>query len=266
MDVIYDDEPAVDAQPFRIAPSDRGNGIRATIDRLRGKVVLSPDTPSPVVEQYRRLAATLHHAQRDRQARVLMVSSAMPGEGKTLTATNLALTLTESYRRRILVIDADLRRPSMHVAFGLPNGLGLNDALLGRNRIPTAFELSPRLAVLPAGSPNPDPIGVLTSPAMRQLVKYAVERYDWVLIDTPPVGLLTDAHLVAEMVDVIIMVVSAGAVPYKLVQRSADALGRNKILGVVLNRAAGQPFQRAYGYGGYGGYYGARRSEEQLDA
>ncbi|PYR61770.1 MAG: capsular biosynthesis protein [Acidobacteria bacterium] len=253
-------------QPFRIAPVDRGNGVRATIDRLPGKVVLSPDTPSAVVEQYRRLAATLHHAQRDRQAKVLMISSAMPGEGKTLTATNLALTLTESFRRRVLVIDADLRRPSMHHTFGLPNNTGLNDALLGRDNMPTAFEMSSRLTVLPAGCPNPDPIGVLTSPAMRQLVKFARDGYDWVLIDTPPVGLLTDAHLVAQMVDAVVMVVSAGAVPYRVVQRSADALGRDRIIGVVLNRAAAAPFERAYGYGGYGGYYGAHSHEDQEQA
>jgi protein-tyrosine kinase len=240
--------------PFRIMPFDRGNGIRSTIERLRGKVVLSPDTPSAAVEQYRRLAATLHHLQLERQVRVLMVSSAMPGEGKTLTATNLALTLTESYRRRVLIIDADLRRPSMHQIFALPNRSGINDALLHRETAPPAFEISPRLTVAPAGHPNPDPIGVLTSPSMRQLVRAAVEGHDWVLIDTPPVGLLTDAHLVAQMVDAVVMVISAGAVPYRVVQRSADALGRERIVGVVLNRAAAQPFERKYGYGGYYGY------------
>jgi protein-tyrosine kinase len=253
-------------QPFRVAPAARGNGVHSIIARLGGKVVLSPDTPSAVVEQYRRLAATLHHAQRDRHVKVLMVSSAMPGEGKTLTATNLALTLTESYRRRVLIIDADLRRPSMHQVFALRNGTGLNDALLGRDTAPTAFEMSPRLTVLPAGSPNPDPIGVLTSPAMRQLVQFATAAYDWVVIDTPPVGLLTDAHLVAQMVDAVLMVISAGSVPYRVVQRSADALGRERIIGVVLNRAAAAPFDRAYGYGTYGGYYGAQPPEVEIEA
>jgi Mrp family chromosome partitioning ATPase len=88
---------------------------------------------------------------------------------------------------------------------------------------------------------------------MRALVRDAGARFDWVIVDTPPVGLLTDASLLAGMVDAVVMVVAAGKVPCKIVQRAADALGRERIIGVVLNRAVESPFDEAYKYEGYYG-------------
>jgi protein-tyrosine kinase len=241
--------------PFITVPPPEGRDpdLSAVARRLGAKIVLSPAAPPGSVEQYRRLAATLHHAQTQTGLKIVMVASAMPGEGKTLTATNLALTLSESYRRKVLIIDADLRRPTMHQIFDIPNIAGLNEALTSFKALPSAFELSPRLTLLPAGRPNPDPIGILTSPAMRELVKNAGNGFDWVIVDTPPVGLLTDANLLARMVDAVIMVVAVGKVPYKIVQRAADALGRDRIMGVVLNRAVGSPFGDSYKYEGYYG-------------
>ncbi len=234
-------------------PEGRDPDVNAVAKRLGAKIVLSPLAPPGSVEQYRRLAATLHHAQAQTGLKIVMVASAMPGEGKTLTATNLALTLSESYRRKVLVIDADLRRPTLHQIFDIPNIAGLNEALTAFEVLPSAFELSPRLTLLPAGRPNPDPIGILTSPAMRELVKSAGDGFDWVIVDTPPVGLLTDANLLAGMVDAVVMVVAAGRVSYRVLQKSVEALGRERIIGVVLNRAADAPFGRAYQYEGYYG-------------
>jgi protein-tyrosine kinase len=240
---------------FRPTPLPRAHesGLAGVARRLKGKVVLGDGLPPHVAEQYRHLAARLHHAGQHSSARVVMIASAMPGEGKTLTATNIALTLSESYKKRVIVIDADLRRPSMHDIFRLPNDYGVNDLLLGRAG-PPAFEISPRLSVIPAGLPNPDPLGGLTSPAFESLIKAAAKACDWVIVDTPPVGLLTDANLMVGLVDAIVMVVSANKVGYKDLQRAADALGRERIIGVVLNRAAGRPASSRYGYDAY---YGA---------
>ena len=111
-------------------------GVRAAPHRQRSRgaaqerLVVSPDAPPELAEQFRRLAATLHHAQLVNGLKVVMVTSARPGDGKSLTAANLALTLSESYRREVLLIDADLRRPSLHDVFGVPNVAGLNDGLL----------------------------------------------------------------------------------------------------------------------------------------
>ena len=247
-DVLFVPEPV---------PHPEHSSIPALTRRLRGKVVLGDGLPPNVSEQYRYLAARLHHAGEHTKSRVVMVASAMPAEGKTLTATNIALTLSESYRRRVIVIDADLRRPSMHEVFGLPNGCGVNDALLGE-AAPPAFAVSERLSVIPAGRPNPDPLGGLTSPRFEALVRAARADHDWVVIDTPPVGLLTDAKLIVRLVDTIVMVVSANKVPYKDLQRAVETLGRERILGVVLNRSEHAPFMRQYGYDGYYGGYGPR--------
>lgn len=221
-----------------------------------GKVVVMPDVPAAAVEQYRRLAASLHHARLERDVKVLMITSASPGEGKTLTATNLALTLSESYRRKVLLIDADLRRPSLHHIFGLPNVLGLSDALKGEaDRKLSVIQVSPNLTVLPAGRPDSDPMGGLTSDRMRRIVQEAAAHFDWVIIDTPPVGFLSDANLLVAMVDAALFVVRAGKSPYRLVQRALDAVGRSRILGVVLN-AIDEHVDDAEYY--YYGYYGSR--------
>jgi capsular exopolysaccharide synthesis family protein len=226
---------------------------------VSGKIVGMANVPHVAVEQYRRLAASLHHAQFERQMKVLMVTSASPGEGKTLTATNLALTLSESYRRKVLLIDADLRRPSLHHLFKLPNVLGLSDALQSETdqKLPV-IQVSSNLTVLPAGRPDPDPMSGLTSDRMRRIVQEAAARFDWVIIDTPPVGFLSDANLLVAMVDGALFVVRAGKSPYRLVQRALDAIGREGVLGVVLNAVDENVDVAGYSYYGY---YGARSGE-----
>ena len=155
-----------------------------------------------MVEQYRHLAAALHQAQEASGVKSVMVTSALPSEGKTLTAANVALTLSESYQRRVLVIDADLRRPRMHELFALPPGQGLSDSLSGSRggRLPV-HSVTPNLWVLSAGHAVVDPMSSLVSPAMKQLLDDASASFDWVVVDTPPIAILTDANLLAGMID-----------------------------------------------------------------
>src|SRR6185295_15752332 len=131
---------------------------------VREKLVVGSDSTPMSAEQYRRLAATLHHAQADRNLKVVMTASALASEGKTPTATNLALTLSESYKRRVLLIDADLRRPAIHQIFQLPNTVGLTDGLKNESEDTglNAVQVTPRLAVVTAGRPDPDPLGGLS--------------------------------------------------------------------------------------------------------
>ncbi|OLD56813.1 MAG: hypothetical protein AUI64_01610 [Acidobacteria bacterium 13_1_40CM_2_64_6] len=221
------------------------------------KLVVTERPEQSTIEQYRKLAATLHHAQTERQLKVVMVSSAVSGDGKTLTSTNLALTLSESYRRRVLLIDADLRRPSVHEVFQVKNVTGLTDSLKAENdrRLPL-IQASAYLSLLLAGRPDSDPMSGLTSGRMRRLIGEAAATFDWVIIDTPPVVLLPDANLLAAMVDAAILVIGAGKTPHKLIMRAIDALGRNRILGVVLNRVDPSCLAGGYGYGYYS--YGER--------
>ena len=230
--------------PFGPAPVTRSGG-------RRDKLVMARHIPAAAVEQYRKLAAALHHSQVQHGTKVVMMASTLAGEGKTLTATNLALTMSESYRRRVALIDADLRRPTVHDMFGLPNVSGLNDALSAHGDAACEiFDVSPCLSVLTAGRPNPDPISGLTSERMRRIVAAASREFEWVILDTPPVGLLPDAGLLGGMVDTVVLIVAAGRTQYRMVHRTVETIGRDRIFGVVLNRATIDPL-----WGGYGSYY-----------
>jgi capsular exopolysaccharide synthesis family protein len=246
-----------------------GDGDMSTLWRsdpqLIGKLLGTEGFSGAALEQYRKLAATLHHAQNERGIRVIMTASALPGEGKSLTAINLALTLSESYRKRVLLVDADLRRPTVQRVFGLPPIGGLNEGLkLPADHAMAVTRISEQLFVLPAGRPEADPMSGLTSNRMRRLITQAAGAFEWVIIDTPPVGLLPDASLLADFVDGVLLVVRAGKAPFALVKRTVEAISHDRILGVVMNavdyahdRNAGGYYEY-YGYGYYGGTPGQK--------
>lgn len=229
-------EPAELQQKWS-ADSDQPLSLLEAIASRSDKSVASPRVEPVAVEQYRRLAAILHHVQQERGIRRVLLASALAEEGKTLTSTNLALTLSESYRKRVLLVDADLRRPSVSLAFGLPKQAGLSEALSSEHHGKLALiALSERLWVLPAGEPTTDPMHGLTSTRMAQLLDEASENFDWVIVDSPPVGILSDAKLLARMVDTVVFVIAAGKTPFAAIQRATEAIGRDRILGVVLNQ------------------------------
>ena len=226
-----------------------------TDPELVGKIVGTDGFSGAAQEQYRKLAAILHHAQTERGLKVIMTSSALPGEGKSLTAVNLALTLSESYQRRVLLIDADLRRPTVQRIFGIPPISGLNEGLKASEDKPMALTpVCERLFVLPAGRPEADPMSGLTSERMRRLITQAAASFDWVIVDSPPVGLLPDASLLSAFVDGVLLVVRAGKAPFSLVKRTVDSITHERILGVVMNAIDLAHDRNA---GGYYEYYGA---------
>jgi len=226
-----------------------------TDPQLVGKLLGTEGFSPAALEQYRKLAATLHHAQTERGLKVIMTASALPGEGKSLTAVNLALTLSESYHRRVFLIDADLRRPTVQRIFGLPPIAGLNEGLkAAEDRAMAVTQISERLFVLPAGRPEADPMSGLTSDRMRRLIAQARSAFDWVIVDTPPVGLLPDASLLADFVDGVLLVVRAGKAPFRMVKRTVDAITHERILGVVMNAVDYAHVRNAGGYYEYYGY------------
>jgi len=242
-----------DTAETRQAPSSESSLFERIDSRLTEKIVVDQNMNAASREQYRRLAAVLHDAHNTQGLQVIMVASAVAGEGKTLTASNLALTFSESYQKRVLLIDADLRRPTLHSVFRLDTTLGLGDGLLSTSESKMLVrQVSPRLAVLPAGRPSSDPMAGLTSERMRRLIDEARQSFDWVILDTPPIMLLPDAHLLAAMVQGAVMVVRANSTPFELIKRATDALGRQRILGVVLNRAEPGHSADHYQYYGYG--------------
>jgi capsular exopolysaccharide synthesis family protein len=219
--------------------------------RKNEKIVVGPMARA-CVEQYRKIGAALHELQSARASKTLLITSALAREGKTLTACNLALTLSHSYNQKVLLIDADLRRPGVHKLLRVPNVNGLSHALASHRSTATyVCQLSDTLFVLPAGEPDPDPFAGLTSVRMRRLVHECADGVNWVLIDTPPVGLLADATSLAVMADLTLLVVRAGATPYQLVQRAIDAIGRERLAGVVMNGVERSQLADAYEYYGY---------------
>ena len=254
------DTRSIDARPVEAPPVESESLPHRAFERLHSRVAekVVVDRRMPVIcrEQYRRLAAVLHDAQASSGLKVVMVASAVAGEGKTLTAANVALTLSGSYRKRVLVIDGDLRRPVLHQLFRVDAASGLADGL------DTAVEdmkiivrqVTPTLALLPAGRPNTDPMAGLISPRMRRLIEEARQMFDWVIIDTPPLVLLPDAHLLASIADTALLVVKAESTPHAMVKRAVDAIGSSRIVGVVLNNVTAEVHG---GYDGAGDYYAA---------
>jgi capsular exopolysaccharide synthesis family protein len=215
------------------------------------KLVVAPRLNPVAREQYRKLAAGFHHAQAETGLKVIMVASALSGEGKTITAVNLSLTFSESYGRRVLLVDADLRDPSLHELFGLPNSWGLAE-LLSTETPGSPFAIGPRLSLLAAGTPTGDPLMALGSHGLRRFIEEARAAFDWIVLDTPPLALLSDAHLLTSVVDSTVLVVAAGSTPYAMVQQAADAIGQERLAGVVLNRAQFLPAARYYDGDRYG--------------
>jgi protein-tyrosine kinase len=213
-----------------------------------------------LIEQFRNLAAHLNRTQSERALKSIVVTSPAPGDGKSHVAVNLALTLSDSYRRRVLLIDADLRRPTLHDVFGVAATPGLLETLRADgDQAPSMVSIGDHLWLLPAGRSQANPIGDLSSGRMARLVKDATSRFDWVIVDSPPAAGLADARIVAETVDGAIVVVRAGVTHFPDLEAAATALGSDRILGVVLNAVDPREIRRDDYYSHY--YGGAGDSE-----
>jgi len=251
MDEGVDEVDDVDPAAIESVPATREVPPSPEDAKKAERLILGPVEPI-VIEQYRKLVVSLSQMEVERESRIVMVASAMAGEGKSLTAANLALTLSASFRRQVLLIDADLRRPTIHTVLQIPNGSGLHEALMSPEpQRPSLVQYSPTLTVLTAGQANGDPMALLTSDRMRAILEQAGAKFEWVVIDTPPAGLLPDANVLAEMVDLILLVIAAGSTPFPTVRRAVDALDAKRIAGVVLNRVAAIPSSTYHGYYDY---------------
>jgi capsular exopolysaccharide synthesis family protein len=200
------------------------------------KLVVLPGMDAAAIKQYQSLGDALQQVQGERAVKSVMITSAIPGEGKTLTAVNLALILSEFQGKRVLLVDVDLRQPRIHELFQVSAHTGLKDVLRSRSerKLPI-IELTRKLALLPAG--RPEPTAMLDAPRIREVLADASASFDWVIVDGPPVTLLPDANLLGAQFDAAILVIEAGKTPNHLVERAVDGIGRDRLIGVVLNRA-----------------------------
>ena len=191
-------------------------------------------------EQYQRLRQQIERLSANRLMQVIAVTSAVAGDGKTVTALNLARALAGKQGRNVLLIDADLRRPAVMPTLGLaaPNR-GLATALRAANGSLASY-VRPvggmSLAVLPGETVTDGTYELLTSPKLAQLLKDARQTYDYVIVDTPPVLALPDSSLLRDVVDGYLFVVSALSTPRKLVGEALNTLEPASVIGLVYNR------------------------------
>ena len=219
---------------------EAGSGNKRRIAMLR------PD--SFAAEQFRTLRARLDSVAAQHPLRTIAIASALPGEGKTLAAVNLAVVSAMGVGRRILLVDCDLRRPRVHVTLGLAPEAGLAEVLKDRATLSEAVIKveGSNLEVLGVRMQPPNPSELLASSRMRSLVEEAARAYDLVIFDVPPTLALPDAKIVCDLADGIVLVVRAGSTGSEDVAATLDVIDRRRVLGLVLNGV--EDSARRYGY------------------
>lgn len=244
---------AVHPPVYSPAAHDEPEAMTGIGPRLHEQLVAALAPASLAAEQYRSLRTRIKRAENGRSVRTIVITSPAKGDGKSLTAANLALTMAQEFQQRVLLVDADLRRPTVHQLFGVNEGPGLADVLMGIAEIDHALVDIPEhhLTVLPAGVPPGHPAELLGSAAMRRMLDTLRTRYDRILIDMPPVAPLADLHVMAPLADGILMIVRAGVTPKPAIEQALAGLDMTKVLGLVLNDS-GDHRPDKYAYEGYG--------------
>lgn len=215
---------------------------------------------SPIAEAYRTLRTNIQFSNVDGDLKLLCVTSSGPGEGKTKTSTNLAETFAQS-GNRVLIIDGDLRKPRVHKVFKLRNSRGLTNILSGQNMVEEVTQIAGSdITVITSGPIPPNPSELLGSQKMKDVMLQLKQLYDVIIIDAPPVGVVTDAAILSTIVDGTILVVASGKTEIDGAKRAKQLLENvgARILGVVMTM---MPVSKK-GYYGYQ-YYSY---EEQIEA
>lgn len=215
------------------------------------------DPMSVVTEQYRTIKARIEYLSRStgKAIRTLVITSPGSGDGKTLTALNLALVLAQDENKSVLMIDADLRKPGIRDYFEHRPKVGLIE-LLGKEVGLTSVLFRPeksRLMILPSGTRATNPADLLGSRRMEHMVQDLAKRFDHVVIDTPPVGLFIDADVLGAFADACLVIVRAGKSQKNQVFRAVETMKKHNLIGLVLNDVRQTPFERYYAYDRY--YY-----------
>ena len=218
------------------------------------------DLKNPATEAYRVIRTSIQFAQACKELKTLAVTSCTPNEGKSMTIANLAVVLTQA-GKSVLLLDCDMRNPTVHKNFGLSNKLGLSSCISMGTALSDAVQKTSieGLYALTGGVIPPNPSELLGSEQMKNVLQRAKEQYDYVLIDTPPVMPVTDALIVSRFVDGMILVIASSEVKVEMardVKNQLQHAGAN-ILGVVLNKVRSE--HHGYGYGYYY-YYGSKEA------
>lgn len=265
-DTIKDEEDAKRSLGWpllAVIPAIERGGDDASNDRA-SKLVVMRNPKSSVSEAFRGLRTAIHFSSLRRNSKVLMITSSFPGEGKTTIAANLALTFAQA-GNRVILVDCDLRRPSLNTVFEHSRTPGITEVLAGDIAWADALHATDlsNISLLSAGTIPPNPAELLCSDSMKELLSTLRESYDIVIIDAPPVIPVTDAPLLTAFTDMVVVVVESGRIPLKASQRMKELLQsvQAPIAGFVLNDRSSvySDIYSYYGKGYYGkGYYGRR--------
>jgi receptor protein-tyrosine kinase len=231
--------------------------------RKRSAVAVTDEPSSPAAEAYRSLRTSIQFIRQTQDLRTLLVTSPAAAEGKTSTLANLGAVFAQA-GERVVLISCDLRRPRLGDVFGIDEKVGISNVLLDEEMLDEALQPVPgydSLWILGAGTVPPNPAELLNGPEARQVFATLRERFDLVLVDSPPVLPVTDAMVLSAYTDGTLIVVAAGQTKRHQLERTAErfAQAQTAVIGIVLNEVSkenGYGSGYGYGYGGYGGYGG----------
>lgn len=214
-------------------------------------MIVEKEPKSIAAESYRTLRTNIQYSSFDKEYKTILVTSSEPGEGKSTTAGNLALSLAQS-DKKVILIDCDLRKPSIHKKFKLSNAAGLSDVIIGKENIANVtYKYNDGLVILPAGKIPPNPAEMLGSKAMTSMLEALKKVFDYIILDTPPVQAVTDAQILSTKADGTILVVRAERTKKDSVHNSLGLLKKvnANVIGTVLNGLEASSNNYYYYYG-----------------
>ncbi len=229
----------------------------------RWTVFSNPALNTLCAEQFRTLRSRLYQLRASQRLGTILITSALPGEGKTFVAANLAQAIVRQAERRVLIIDADLRSSRLHGMLGAPAAPGLSDYLRGdvNELAVTQSGQEGNLWFIPGGTKTANPSELLSNGRLKSLLDHMAPFFDWIILDSPPCLPVMDANVVADFCDGLLFVVKAGSTPAEIAQRARQELEGRNLLGVVLNAVN----DKALAYGSYYNHgYGNDRVKEPM--
>lgn len=218
-------------------------------------LITQKDPKAIASEAYRTLRTNIQYSSFDKEISTILVTSTAPGEGKSVTCGNLALTMAQA-GKRVLVIDCDLRKPTLHKKFTISNRTGISNFLLGQITLEEVmYKYSDKLCLLPSGTIPPNPSEMLSSKKLKEFLKSMKGVFDYIIIDSPPVMAVTDAQILSTIADGVLLVAASGQTQKEGLVKAKEQILKvgGNLLGVVLNKV---PIKTGKGYGNYYYYYG----------